>query len=96
MRYYGYKGHILFVDLTVGKTWKETLGRELCENFIGGEGINIRLMLDILKPGTDPFSPENPIVIGVGPLVGTLAPGTSMTQVATKYAIPASGDGKKY
>lgn len=96
MKFYGYAGYILFVDLTAGKTWKETLGRELCEDFIGGEGINIRLMLDLLKPDVDPLSPENPIVIGVGPLVGTLAPSTSMTQVATKYAIPASRDGKKY
>ena len=28
MKFYGYAGHILFVDLTVGKIWKETLSRE--------------------------------------------------------------------
>jgi len=96
MKYYGYSGYILFVDLTAGKTWKEPLEEQRCEHFIGGAGINIRLMFDYLKPGVDPLSPDNPLILGVGPLVGTLSPSTSMTQVATKYAIPASRDGKKY
>jgi aldehyde:ferredoxin oxidoreductase len=32
------------------------------------------LLLDNSKPGTDPFSPENPLVLATGPLSGTIAP----------------------
>jgi len=43
----------------------------LAADFIGGCGIGLRLLADLLKPGIDPLSPENPVIIGAGPLVGT-------------------------
>jgi len=51
--------------------------------------MNCRIVWDLLKPNMDPFLPDSPIVIGAGPLVGTLAPGGS--KVAATYKYPSLG-----
>ena len=87
MEYYGYAGSILRIDLTSGEIRKEPLDRELIVKFIGGWGINLKLFYDSQKPRTDPFSPTNPLVIGAGPLVGTLTPGACKIVATTKSPI---------
>ena len=77
MQYYGYGGKILYVDMTSGEIRTEPLDMEMAKKFIGGCGIASRLMYDLLKPGIDPLSPENPLIIGAGPLVGTAVPSSS-------------------
>jgi aldehyde:ferredoxin oxidoreductase len=69
-----YAKRILYVDLTTGKTETKPLKEELAKQFIGGIGLGMRLFLDNSKPGTDPFSPENPLLFITGPLTGTMAP----------------------
>lgn len=95
MQYYGYAGNILYVDLTSGDITKQPLDFELARGFIGGMGINNRLLYDLLKPNTEAFSPGNPIIIGVGPLCGTLTPGASKVAVTTKLPTIASKVEKK-
>jgi aldehyde:ferredoxin oxidoreductase len=95
MEYYGYAGNILYVDLSSGRIRKEPLDISIAEKFIGGWGINYRLIWDLLKPGTDPLSPDNPIIIGAGPLIGTLCGGGKI-QGTTKFALPATEDGRHY
>jgi len=85
----GYAGSILRVNLTTGEIKKEPLDLEVARNFIGGMGINVKLAYDLIKPGIDPLSPENPIIIGVGPLVGTNIPGSSRVAAITK--LPVNG-----
>jgi aldehyde:ferredoxin oxidoreductase len=68
-----YAKRILHVDLATGKTEIEPLKEEMAKKYIGGIGLGMRLFLDNSKPGTDPFSPENPIVFATGPLSGTMA-----------------------
>ncbi len=92
----GYAGNILYVDLSTRKVRKEPLDEEMAHKFLGGCGVNYRLLADLLKPGTDPLSPENPVVIGSGTLVGTLAPGATKVFASTKYALPATPDGRCY
>ena len=84
----GFAGSVLYVDLTHGKIEKEPLDLALAEQFIGGFGLTVKLAYDTIKPGTDALSPDNPIVLGVGPLVGTNLPSTSRLYVATK--LPSS------
>jgi len=67
-------GRILHVDLSTGKSETEPLREELAKKYIGGIGLGMRLLLDNSKPGTDPLSPENPLVLTTGPLSGTMAP----------------------
>jgi len=60
--------------LTTGKTKVEPLNEELARKYIGGIGLGIRLLIDHSKPGVDPFSPENPLILTTGPLSGTMWP----------------------
>lgn len=90
----GFAGNILYIDLTSGQSRKETLALELANKYIGGWGINYRLAWDLIKPGVDPLSPDNPIILGVGPGVGTFAPGETQIEVTVKFPLPASEDGR--
>lgn len=85
----GYTGNVLRVDLTSEKTSIEPLNRHWASRFIGGKGLAARYLFEELKPGTDPLSPENVLMIWTGPLVGTMVPLTSRFVVVTKS--PLSG-----
>lgn len=78
---YGWAGRILRVDLSRGKISKEPLSEKFVSEFIGGRGINVKILYDELKPGTDPLSPDNILIFGVGPLTGTLSPGSGRFNV---------------
>jgi len=71
---YGYAGRILHIELTTGKTHVEPLNEEYAKNYIGGIGLGMRLWLDHSKPGVEPFSPENPLILTTGPISGTMWP----------------------
>ncbi len=91
---YGWAGQRLKVYLTEGKIVKEELSEELRLDYIGGRGLNSKTLFDELKPGTDPFSPENVVMVGVGPLVGTMAPCASRWTATAKSPLTGIlGDG---
>jgi aldehyde:ferredoxin oxidoreductase len=96
MDYYGYAGRILHVDLNSGRAEVENASTPLYNDFIGGWGANYRLIWDHLKAGTDPMSPENPIIIGAGPLCGTLAPQSGKCAATMKLPNPASKNSNKH
>jgi aldehyde:ferredoxin oxidoreductase len=85
----GFAGRILRVDLTSFRIENLPLDMSLAEKFGGGLGLSVRLAYERIKPGIDALSPENPVVIGAGPLVGTNLPATSRIYAVTKF--PASG-----
>lgn len=70
----GYAGTILYVDLTNGKTRTEKLTEETAKKYIGGIGLGMKLYLSNSKAGVDPLSPENPLVLALGPVSGTMFP----------------------
>ncbi len=70
----GYMGKFLRVNLSDGTIKEEKFSDEVLKNYIGGRGLGVRILYDELKPGTDPLSPENKILIMTGPLTGTAAP----------------------
>ena len=70
----GYAGTILYVDLTSGKTHTETLSEETAKKYIGGIGLGMQLWLSNSKAGVDPLSAENPLVLALGPVSGTMFP----------------------
>ncbi len=70
----GYSGRILYVDLSTGKNHTEKLNEETAKKYIGGIGLGMHLYLTRSKKGVDPFSPENPLVLSVGPLAATMFP----------------------
>ena len=81
---YGWTGTILRVDLSSGTIEKEPLSDRLRLNYLGGRGINSRILYDGLKPGVDALSPENRLIFGTGPIVGTVAPSSSRLTVTAK------------
>jgi aldehyde:ferredoxin oxidoreductase len=60
--------------MTTGKTSVEPLNEEYAKKYIGGIGLGMRMLHDHSKPGTDPFSPENPLILTTGPISGTMWP----------------------
>ncbi len=70
----GYAGTILYVNLTTGKTRTEKLNEETAKKYIGGIGLGMKLWLSNSKAGVDPLSEENPLVLALGPVSGTMFP----------------------
>lgn len=81
---YGYAGTILSVDLSSRSIERIPLEEEMGRDYLGGHGINARLLHDLIKPGCNPLSPENVLIYGTGPLVGTMAPTASRATVMAK------------
>jgi aldehyde:ferredoxin oxidoreductase len=71
---HGYAGQILHVDLNTGKTRTEKLNTDYAKKYIGGIGLGMRLWLDNSKKGVDPLSPNNPLILALGPISGTIFP----------------------
>jgi len=69
---HGYGGSILRVDLTRGTSRRENSDPSMLLKTIGGRGLNSTRLHEELGRKTDPLSPENMLLIGVGPLTGTL------------------------
>jgi aldehyde:ferredoxin oxidoreductase len=69
---YGYGGHILRIDLSSGKILREKTDPDYMLDVIGGRGLNSRRLYDELKRDIDPLSEENMLLIGVGPITGSL------------------------
>jgi aldehyde:ferredoxin oxidoreductase len=82
--WYGWTGTILEIDLTTHTTHKVELPEQLAYGYLGQAGINARILCDRTSPETDPLSPEAPLIFGVVPLGGTLAPCSGRMSVTFK------------
>jgi len=71
---FGYAGRVLRVDLTTGKSRVEKLDEETAKKYIGGIGLGMKLWLANSKAGIDAFSCDNPLVLALGPISGTMFP----------------------
>jgi aldehyde:ferredoxin oxidoreductase len=74
---------VLRVDLSSDKIEEEELADSVIEKFVGGKGLAAYLMYKEIKPGIDPFSPENELFIFAGPLA-FIYPTFVRTVVASK------------
>ncbi len=81
----GFAGRILVVDLTDKTIHKIPLDMVMAEHFGGGLGLCIKLAYDTLDPLCHALSPENTIVLGAGPLVGTSLPASSRVYGVTRF-----------
>jgi len=75
MSAFGYIGKILHVDLSSEQFEIKNLDLDAARDYLGGLGLNAWLMEQTYLSGTDPLSPDNPIILGAGPLVATGTPG---------------------
>lgn len=70
----GYSEKILFVDLSKKSYDVLKLNIEDLKKYLGGKGLGIKLLYNFFDEKITPFSPENPIIIAPGVLMGTNAP----------------------
>ncbi len=85
-------GQILRVNLTSGKIRCEPVG-PYADRFLGGKGINLKILFDGVEPATGPFDPQNLLLFGAGPMVGTPFPGACRIDVMAKSPVTgAFGD----
>ncbi len=81
---HGYKGRLLFVDLTAGKCEDLPLDGELARQFVGGSGLGARILADLLPPDVAPFAVEAPLIFMTGPFVGTQIPAAGRYSVVAR------------
>jgi aldehyde:ferredoxin oxidoreductase len=84
---------VLYIDLSREEAWAEER-QKLFDEWMGGTGVGIKLLMEECKQGIDPLSPEAPIIFCIGPLNG-------MFPVATKtvamFKSPLNGElGESY
>lgn len=82
---YGWTGRILKIDLSTMNTSCVKTFDYL--SYIGGRGINQRILFESLNKDSDPLGSENMVILGAGPLVGTLIPGADRLAVDFKNAV---------
>jgi aldehyde:ferredoxin oxidoreductase len=80
----GYVGKFLRADLSTSGIKEEKFSDDVLKDFIGGRGLGVKILYDELKPGINPLSPENKILVMTGPVTGTPSPGTGRWCSVTK------------
>jgi aldehyde:ferredoxin oxidoreductase len=77
---YGWAGCILRVDLSTGRVAVEPT-EDYASNGIGARGIGQWILFHELEPPLEPLEPGSKLILGAGPLVGTLAPTSARLSV---------------
>jgi aldehyde:ferredoxin oxidoreductase len=83
----GCTGKILRVDLTQEKVWDEELDEATLRKYLGGTGLGIKYLHEMVDPKLDWSDPKNVFFLGSGPLGGTRIPGCGSISVVTKGAL---------
>lgn len=79
---------VLYIDLNKKSFW--VVKREdLFNKYLGGTGVASQLLLEECPQGVDPLSPENPIILAIGPLTAVY-PFASKT--VAMFKSPLTGD----
>jgi aldehyde:ferredoxin oxidoreductase len=75
---------VLNVDLSSRKISTQDVKSEEIVTFLGGRGINAKILYQRIRPGIDPLGPENVLIFGTGTLTGSAAPAATRIFVTTK------------
>jgi aldehyde:ferredoxin oxidoreductase len=71
---YGYTGKILLVDLSNQNVEVEEPDEAFYRSYLGGRGIGYHYLIQQVPAGTDPFAPENILVLATGVMTGAPLP----------------------
>lgn len=83
---FGWAGKILRVNLTSGRVLKEPTEKH-ARHYLGGRGINARILYEETGPGIGSLEPDSPLIFGMGPLGGTGVFCGSRTEVVSKSPV---------
>ena len=86
---FGWNGKIAKISLAERKVEDIPLEKEFLIDYLGGRGLGVKFVYDLVEPGLDPFSPENILVFAAGPLTGTTCPTSG--RFATVSKSPLTG-----
>lgn len=90
---YIHDNQIATINLTTGDVRLEEITRELRTNYIGGPGINTKILYDSDAADHDALSEKNLLIFGIGPSVGTGLPASNRCTITAKSPITdAYGD----
>ena len=93
----GYKGKILRINLSEERVWDEPLPEEeVLKNYIGCFPLGLWYLEKMIKPGTSPLDPENPMIFLTGPLTGTSVPSATNTTITTLNGSTARTVGRSH
>ena len=70
---FGNIGKFLFIDLSTGKSWDESADLSIYNEYLGGYGIGVKILMEKMRGKVDPLGPENILGFAAGPLTGTSA-----------------------
>ena len=70
------QGTTLFIDLEREEVRGGWIPRPVVESFLGGRGVNMFLLYNLLDPAATPLSPEVPLIFGTG-LLTSMVPSAS-------------------
>ena len=73
-----------YIDLSTSNVVIKDIPIELRKKYLGGRGIDMYLLYNLIEPGIDPLGPENVLLVSAGLLTGTTAPAASRTHIAAK------------
>ncbi|MEW6553758.1 MAG: aldehyde ferredoxin oxidoreductase family protein [Actinomycetota bacterium] len=77
-------GKVLEVDLTAGTTRELELDERLYRDYLGGSGLAAKLFFDRRLWEVEPLSPDNQLMIMLGPVSGTNLPGVSRLEICAR------------
>lgn len=80
----GWIGNVLEINLSTGEVATHGLDPDMARLYIGGRGIGMRLLWDLVGPEVDPLSAENVLIFATGPLTGTGFQTSNRFSVSTK------------
>lgn len=80
----GCAGKVLWVDLTHGNIHEEAVPEKMYREFLGGNGLGVRLLYERMEPNVDPLGPNNLLGFLPGLLTGNPVPGTGRFIVVAK------------
>ncbi len=73
-----HSGELVRVDLSSGKISRVPISGEVLKDYLGGRGLNMRLLFPFLSRPGDPFDPKSPIVMSPGLMCGIPSLGSRM------------------
>ena len=79
-----YNGKLIRLNLTSRQSQVEDIPEQWMKEYLGGRGIGVRYLYEELKPGVEPLSPDNKVILMMGPLGATTAMSVSRIALVTK------------
>jgi len=79
-----YNGKLIRLNLTTGQSQVEEIPKAWLKDFLGGRGLGVKYLYEELKPGVEPLSADNKVIMMMGPLGATTAMSVSRMALVTK------------